>query len=80
MASNSDGQSEQRGQVVKILPAKLVKLKVSELKQELAKRRQSVNGLKVVLLERLKAALQQRLPLLSQADQADRATDDLKGF
>ena len=33
-----------------------------------------------MLLERLKAALQQRLPLLSQADQAARATDDLKGF
>ena len=34
----------------------------------------------MVLLERLKAALQQRLPLLSQADQAACATDDLKGF
>ena len=73
-------KSEQGGQVVDIPPAKLAKLKVSELKQELAKRGQPVNGLKAVLLERLKAALQQRLPLLSQADQAACATDDLKGF
>ena len=79
-ASNSGGQSEQGGQVVDIPPAKLAKLKVSELKQELAKRGQPVNGLKAVLLERLKAALQQMLPLLSQADQAAHATDDLKGF
>ena len=79
-ASNSGGQSEQGGQVVDIPPAELAKLNVSELKQELAKRGQPVNGLKVLLLERLKAALQQRVPLLSQADQAARATDDLKGF
>ena len=80
VASNSGGQSEQGGQVVNIPLAKLAKLKVTELKQELAKRGQPVNGLKVVLLERLKAALQQRLPLLSQPDQAACATDDLKGF
>ena len=78
--STRGGQSEQGDQVVNIPPAKLAKLKVSELKQELAKRGQPVNGLKAVLLERLKAALQQRLPLLSQADQAAHATDDLKGF
>ena len=65
-ASNSGGQSEQGGRVVDIPPTKLAKLKVSELKQELAKRGQPVNGIKAVLLEMLKAALQQRLPLLSQ--------------
>ena len=79
-ASNSGGQGEHGGQAVDIPPAKLAKLKVSELKQELAKRGQPVNGLKAVLLESLKTALQQRLPLLSQADQAAHATDDLKGF
>ena len=79
-ASNSGRQSEQGGQVVDIPPVKLAKLKVSELKQELVKRGQPINGLKAVLLERLKAALQQRLPLLSQVDQAAHATDDLKGF
>ena len=79
-ASNSGGQSEQGGQVVDIPPAELAKLKVSELKQELTKSGHPANGLKAVLLERLKAALQQRLPLLSQADQAACATDDLKGF
>ena len=46
----------------------------------MAKRGQPVSGLKNVLLERLKAALQQRLPLLTQADQAACSVDDLTGF
>ena len=58
----------------------LKKLKVVELKSELAKRGQPVSGLKNVLLERLKAALQQHLPLLTQADQAVRSVDDLTGI
>ena len=33
-----------------------------------------------MLLERLKAALQQHLPLLTQADQAAHSVDDLTGF
>ena len=36
--------------------------------------------MKAVLLERLRSALQQRLPNLSSADQVARATDDLTGF
>ena len=55
-------------------------MKVSELKSELSKRGQPVFGLKAVLLERLRSALQQRLPNLSSADQVARATDDLTGF
>ena len=55
-------------------------MKVSELKSELSKRGQQVFGLKAVLLERLRSALQQRLPNLSSAYQVARATDDLTGF
>ena len=58
----------------------LKKLKVVELKSELAKRSQPVSGLKNVLLERLKAALQQHLPLLTQADQAARSVNEMTGF
>ena len=68
------------GNFVNIPEEQLKKLKVVELKSELAKRGQPVSGLKTVLLERLKAALQQRLPLLTQADQAARSVDDLTGF
>ena len=46
----------------------------------MAKRGQPVSGLKNVLLERLKAALQQHLPLLTQADQAACSVDNLTGF
>ena len=37
-------------------------------------------GLKAVLLDRLKNELEQRLPVLSNASQAARFTDDLTGF
>ena len=39
-------------------------MKVSELKEELGKRGQSTQGLKAVLLERLKEALAKHLPVL----------------
>ena len=68
------------GNFVNIPEEQLKKLKVVELKSELAKRSQPVSGLVNVLLERLKAALQQCLPLLTQADQAARSVDDLTGF
>ena len=54
-------------------------MKVSELKSELSKH-QPVFGLKAVLLERLRSALQQCLPNLSAANQVARATDNLTGF
>ena len=55
-------------------------MKVAELKEELAKRGQSTQGLKAVLLERLKEALVKHLPVLTGADQSARTNDDLKGF
>ena len=53
---------------------------MAELKEELAKRGQSTQGLKDVLLERLKEALAKHLPALTGADQSARTNDDLKGF
>ena len=55
-------------------------MKVAELKEELAKHGQSTQGLKAVLLERLKEALAKHLPVLTGADQSARTSDDLKGF
>ena len=55
-------------------------MKVSELKEELAKHGQSTQGLKAVLLEHLKEALGKHLPVLTGADQSACTNDDLKGF
>ena len=81
-SSTSTGVSDKQiaGNFVDIPEEQLKMLKVVELKSELAKRSQPDSGLKNVLLERLKAALQQRLPLLTQADQAAHSVDDLTGF
>ena len=81
-SSTSTGVSDEQnaGNFVDIPEEQLKKLKVVELKSELAKHNQPVSGLKNVLLERLKAALQQCLPLLTQADQAACSVDDLTGF
>ena len=65
------------GKFVDIPRDKLLKLKVSELKSELAKCGQNTTGLKAVLQQQLKEALEQHLPLLSQSDQAACSTDDL---
>ena len=64
--STSTGVSDKQnaGNLVNIPEEQLKKLKVVELKSELAKHGQPVSGLKNVLLERLKAAVQQRLPFL----------------
>ena len=81
-SSTSTGVLDEQyaGDFVDIPEEQLKKLKVVELKSELAKRSQPVSGLKNVLLERLKAALQQHLPLLTQADQAACSVNDLTGF
>ena len=81
-SSTSTGVLDEQnaGNVVNIPEEQLKKLKVVELKSELAKLGQPVSGLKNVLLERLKAALQQRLPLLTQVDQAAHSVDNLTGF
>ena len=55
-------------------------MKVSELKEELATRGQSTQGLKAVLLELLKEALGKHLPVLTEADQSAHTNDELKGF
>ena len=76
-SSTSTGVSDEQnaGNFIDIPEEQLKKLKVVELKSELVKHSQPVSGLKNVLLERLKAALQQHLPLLTQADQAACSVD-----
>ena len=51
----------------------------AELKEKLVKHGQSTQGLKAVLLERLKEALGKHLPVLTEADQSAHTNDDLKG-
>ena len=68
------------GEFVDIPKSQLTKLKVAELKQELAKRGQQVNGNKKVLLERQTNALRNGLPLLSAADANAQTTNELHGF
>ena len=77
---NEDQPANNSSNFVDIPEESLKKMKVSELKSGLSKRGQPVFGLKAVLLERLRSALQQHLPNLSSADQVARATDDLAGF
>ena len=62
-SSTSTGVLDEQnaGNFVDIPEDQLKKLKVVEVKSELAKHGQPVSGLKNVLLERLKAALQQHL-------------------
>ena len=67
---NSGESQENMGEFVDIPRDKLLKLKVSELKSKLAKHGQNTTGLKAVLQQWLKEALEQCLPLLSQSDQA----------
>ena len=69
-SSTSTGVSDEQnaGNFVDIPEEQLKKLKVVELKSELAKHGQPVSELKNILLERLKAALQQHLRLLTEAD------------
>ena len=55
-------------------------MNVTELKEELAKHRQSTQGLKAVLLECLKEALGKHLPVLTEANRSACTNDDLKGF
>ena len=80
LPTNEDQPANNSSNFVDIPEESLKKMKVSELKSELLKRGQPVFGLKAVLLERLRSALQQRLPNLSSANQVARATDDLTGF
>ena len=80
LPTNEDQPANNSSNFIDIPEESLKKMKVSELKSKLSKRGQPVFGLKAVLLERLRSALQQRLPNLSSADQVARATDDLTGF
>ena len=77
---NSGESQENTGESVDIPRDKLLTLKVSKLKSKLAKHGQNTTGLKAVLQQWLKEALEQCLPLLSQSDQATRSTNDLNGF
>ena len=80
LPTSEDQPANNSSNFIDIPEESLKKMKVSELKSELSKRGQPVFGLKAVLLERLRSAVQQRLPNLSSADQVARATDDLTGF
>ena len=79
-ASNGVEEAQSSDNFVDIPPAELSKLKVCELKAELSKHGKSINGLNAVLLDCLKNALEQHLPVLSSASQAAHLTDDLTGF
>ena len=80
LPTNEDQPANNSSNFVDIPEESLKKMKVSELKSDLSKCGQQVFGLKAVLLERLRSALQQCLPNLSSAHQVARATDDLTGF
>ena len=79
-ASGEQETQEYGGNFVNIPEDSLKKMKVPELKEELAKRGQSTQGLKAVLLEHLKEALGKHLPVLTGANQSAHTNDDLKGF
>ena len=80
LPTNEDQPANNSSNFVNIPEESLKKMKVNELKSELSKHGQPVFGLKAVLFEKLRSALQQHLPNLSSADQRARATDDLTGF
>ena len=78
--TNDNQPANNSSNFVNIPEESLKKMKVSELKSELSKHGQPVFGLKAVLVERLRSALQQCLPNLSSANQVARATDNLTSF
>ena len=67
---------------IDIPPATFAQMKVSEIKYELSKQHgQPVGGSrKVVLLERLKTALFQQIPIQSTNNNPQQTTDNLNGF
>ena len=65
---------------IDIPPATLAQMKVSEIKYKLSRRGQPVGGRKVVLLERLKTALFQQIPIQSTNNNPQQTTDNLNGF
>ena len=65
---------------IHIPPATLAQMKVAELKYELSRHGQSVGGRKVVLLERLKTALFQQIPIQSTNNNPQQTMDNLNGF
>ena len=65
---------------IDIPPATLAQMKVSEIKYELSRCGQPVGGRKVVLLERLKMALFQQIPIQSTNNNPQQTTDNLNGF
>ena len=66
LPTNEDQPANNSSNFVDISEESPKKMKVSELKSELSKCGQPVFGLKAVLLERLRSALQQHLPNLPQ--------------
>ena len=73
-------EDTESGHFIDIPPAKLAQMKVSELKYELSRHGQPVNGRKVVLLERLKTALFQQIAIQSTNNNPQQTMDNLNGF
>ena len=65
---------------IDIPPATLAQMKVSEIKYELSRCGLPVGHRKVVLLERLKTALFQQIPIQSTNNNPQQTTDNLNGF
>jgi hypothetical protein len=79
-ATSTNDPTNNAGKFVDITDEDLKKLKVTDLKAELAQRGCAQSGVKTALFDRLKDALEKRLPNLSATQTVARKIDDLKGF
>ena len=73
-------EDTESGCFIDIPTATLAHMKVSEIKYELSRHGQPVGGRKLVLLERLKMALFQQIPIQSTNNNPQQTTDNLNGF
>ena len=71
---------QKEGCFIDIPPVTLAQMEVAELKYELSRCGQHVGGSKVVLLERLKMALFQKIPIKSTNNNQQQTMDYLNGF
>jgi hypothetical protein len=79
-AATSGNADDTASRIVIIPNDKIDKLKVQELKDELGKRGLNKKGRKTELLERLKQAMTDQVPLMSVQAQEASMKDDLSGF
>ena len=73
-------EDTESGCFIDIPTATLAHMKVSEIKYELSRHGQPVGGRKLVLLERLKMALFQQIPIQSTNNNPQQTTGNLNGF